>query len=252
VNEKTERGMTRSTEREERLVDEVLRLAAGCRPADDLLAYHENALAPERRMELQSHLDDCDACRAAIDFLATADAPGEAAEGDPIPLPAGVAQRLEDLMAQVGKRSVSSSSSGSPWLRLAASFLVAASLAVTGWLWLVPDGFDDDPDVLRSSDRLVTLEPVGRLAAPPEQFVWSPHGQASTYTVFLLGESLEEIWSGSTLDAGARLELDGEARRLLASGGRFSWQVVARNRRGFLFDQSAVTQFEIAVPEPTR
>ncbi|MFQ5763981.1 MAG: zf-HC2 domain-containing protein [Rhodospirillales bacterium] len=227
-------------------MDEVLRLAAGCRPAEDLVAYHEGTLAGRRREELRAHLDGCASCCAAMEFLAGTE------EADAVPLPADVEQRLEDLMAAAMPAAASAKPGAStPWLRLAAGLLVASFLVVSGWLWLAPGGPGQETGALRSEDRLVALSPAGRITAVPERFTWSPRPQAVDYVVVLLDEDLEEIWTGATAAAGTSLELDAEARRRLAAGGRFSWQVIARNRRGAAFDESPVTHFEIAGATPT-
>jgi hypothetical protein len=54
------------------------------------------------------------------------------------------------------------------------------------------------------------------------------------------------IWTRRNENAEARLVLDAEAKRALATGSGYSWQVEALDAVGAVIDSSAMAHFEIA------
>jgi hypothetical protein len=225
--------------REAQLVDEVIRAARGCPPAQALAAYREGT-PEEDRARLESHLRGCAPCRAALDHL---DFPG----GEPPEegaIPADVARRLDDRIEALRREPAPARGAGAaPWMKLAAGILLVSAVALAGYLWLGPDRSDDDLGAPRGGEALETIAPAGALAEPPEAFLWTAHPGAASYQILVFDEAMEEVWSATT--EGTRLAAPEEIRERLARGGRFSWQVLALDRREAPIEGSAVRHFAI-------
>ena len=244
--------MNDSTRRQDQMTDDVIRRARGCLPAEDLVAYHDGTMRANTRHTLEAHLPDCASCRAALEYLAS-DAAREPG-GQPV-LPPAVEERIEAMMAAVVRRELESSARfapGTAWMKLAAGVFVAASLALFGYVWWSPAGFDQDLGGLRSNETLQVLSPAGRIDTLPDSFRWTSHPLAKSYSVLLFDEEMNEIWQGRTSDDDTELSLDGTAMQLLAAGGRFSWQVIALDGKEYGFDRPSIGHFESGAASSTR
>ena len=81
---------------------------------------------------------------------------------------------------------------------------------------------------------------------------WAPHPQAATYEVILFDEAMDKVWTRETPDSTPIMMLDRQAQAPLATGGRFTWQVVAVGRLGQPLGRSPAAQFSVVSSEPTR
>ena len=244
--------MNDSTRRQDQLADEVIRRVRCCLPAEDLVAYHDGTMGANNRHTLEAHLPDCLSCQAALEYLVS-DAARQ--PGGQMALPQAVEERIEALMAAAVREEAESPSRYAPgraWMKLAAGVFLAASLALFGYVWWSPAGFDQDLGGLRSNETLQVLSPAGRIDTLPDSFRWTSHPLAKSYLVLLFDEEMNEIWQGRTSDDDTELSLDGAAMQLLAAGGRFSWQVIALDGKDYGFDQSSIGHFESGVASSTR
>ena len=156
------------------------------------------------------------------------------------------------MAAALREEAASRSAPGRAWMKLAAGVFLAASLALFGYVWWSPAGFDQDLGGLRSNETLQVLSPAGRIDTLPDSFRWTSHPLARSYLVLLFDEEMDEIWQGRTSDDDTELSLDGTAMQLLAAGGRFSWQVIALDGKEYGFDRSSIGHFESGAASPTR
>lgn len=232
--------MSDATRHRDQLTDEVIRHASGCPSADALVVYHEGTDSSGDRAALEAHLPGCEACRSALEYLSS-DAAAEPAE--PSDLPPAVAERLEATLAAATRDT--GPVHRPAWMKLAAGLLLAASLALAGYVWWPSGGFDEDLGPLRSDGTLQAMEPAGHMNTVPVRFRWTAHPLAASYSVILFDDEMREIWEAQTSGDATELAPDAVARRLLAGGGRFSWQVIARDGTGFGFDRSPIGHFEI-------
>lgn len=243
--------MNDSTRRQDQLTNEVIRQVRGCLPAEDLVAYHDGTVGANTRHTLEAHLPGCVSCRAALEYLASD--VGE--PGGQTVLPRAVEERIEAMMAAAVRQEPEFSSRSVPgraWMKLAAGVFLAAGLALFGYVWWSPTGFDQDLGGLRSNETLQVLSPAGRIDTPPDSFRWTSHPLARSYSVLLFDEEMNEIWHGRTPDDDTELSLDGTAVQLLAAGGRFSWQVIALDGKEYAFDRSSIEHFESGVAFSTK
>ena len=104
---------------------------------DDLTAYLDGALAPERRAELEGHLATCRECRAERDRLAATLTALAAAPAPPPPSP-GFEARFHARLARErgGPRTLGQRLSGLRWPVLA-PLAGAAALAVAGGVFVL-------------------------------------------------------------------------------------------------------------------
>lgn len=232
--------------REAQITEEAIRRARGCPDAEILADYGDRTLPSHDHERIASHVAECAACGAAIEFLESA-ATAEVQEAEEIP--SQVEQRLDAL---VREQAAPLRPQMPLMMKAAAVVTIAIGLGVAGYLTMFPGGAGRDLGTLRDQGSFEALLPDGRLEAPPEEFTWSAHPMAEGYSVIVVDESLEEIWRAATAGPSTTLRITEEQRRLLTAGGRFSWQVVALDRGGLILKRSPFRHFEIAPTSPTR
>lgn len=145
---------------------ESYRTAQGHPPLEDLAAYHDGRLAPERDAAVREHIVKCAACIDVILELGAIDAPSEEPISEAAESAVAAAWcsqmarlRAEDILPVVERRFTPRL----PWLIAAAFALV--SLGLTGWAVTLRQALDElsRPQV---NPPLVSLTPLGALRDP--------------------------------------------------------------------------------------
>ena len=220
--------------------------ACGCPAADALQQYHGESLDPEVSAFIKQHVAACDACAAALSFLAAAPVAGEPA------LPMDVEARSETLLRAVAtprRRTVIL-----VWPRLlqaAAGIVFVVALGVVGHRLFVTPPAETDLGELRGRAALELIEPAGRVAAPPRELRWVAHPLAAAYRVTVYDEKLATLWSADTADARPAIVLDKAAQDALQGRGRFVWQVSALDQIGATIGHSTAVSVEVSAGPTT-
>ncbi len=239
--------------RAERLGSEALGESRGCPEAEKLQLFHDGALGAEAARAVESHVEGCGACRAALEFLASVEKQaGE--EAATAALPGEVEARSKALIDALAGET-SGRRKGTSWpmvLRMAAGIGLLTSIALFSYVWLGRPIPEEDLGEFRGAAALELSEPIGETLDPPEMLRWGAHPQAASYRVILLDSRMDEVWRRETPEATPELRLDEEARAVLRPGAWFTWQVVALGPLGQEIARSPAGHFMIAPGPPTR
>jgi RNA polymerase sigma factor (sigma-70 family) len=123
------------TRSQDQLIDEVIRRARGCLPAEELVAYQDGTIGPRNRDTLEAHLPGCVSCRAALEFIASG---GTREPENKSTLSQAVLDRIEATMAatiRVEPESPPRFIPGSIWMKIAAIIILVAILVIAGYLY---------------------------------------------------------------------------------------------------------------------
>lgn len=242
---------------ERRSIDEWLRRAydgaEGCPPPEAYLAEELGALDAAARARLESHAESCVACAAERDLARAFDGTG--------PKTAGDRRAVERIVRRLERRPAHRRSGGglrdlpswasiarAPALRLAAAaaLVIGVGLAIRHAATPPPLTGGPGAGVTRSSS-LELLEPLGEIAALPDELSWTGVEGASAYAVTVRGVDDSELWRAQT--AATAVAVDATLAAELRPAVWYGWSVEALAPDGRRIAWSPDARFRIR-PEP--
>ncbi len=218
---------------------------AECPPPEVWLEAELEALSPQARQQVDSHVASCPRCAAERELAQSFDRDEMDLSQREI---RDLVRKLDELESpQIIEFPPEASTVRPAWMmRLAVAATVVLAVGLAFQLSRrQPPTLPDAPQIEATRSSTVDLlQPIGDIEVAPEEMQWNRFEGADSYQLVLSRVDRATLWETTTADA--IIEVPSEIQAKFSPGVTYTWRVEAVDSDGAVVGRSSSRQFAIA------